>query len=250
MGKGRTQNWSLEELSTYYARQGKPIPQQTQDVLKSLGLAKFVRPPAKTAGEGKALAEASPAPQSFEQALADAVSKKTRHDDVRPVLASLKAPLVYSRATYGPEPTLSLWFDGARLLTVNQLILLLKKHWSTTTPYKSLCRKMVGRAIAGLPEKSPVFDGPTRLWLYRRGKKLVDLDSLPTMFKYATDSLRTEGVVSDDNPEIIVEIKVVQEKGLPALGMRLERLPDWQPPVVGALKQQWLGLPPPTEEQP
>jgi hypothetical protein len=241
VAKGKSKNWSLEDLSAHYARQGKPVPQETQDLLQSLGLGKFMRPLPAAKDPGTPTEGSSS--QTFEEALAEVVGKRDPKSETRPVFDSLQLPLVYAKAVEGPDATLSLWFDGARLLTVNQLILLLKKHWSSTIPYKKLCRKMVKRALEGLPEAPPVFDGPTRLWLYRRGKNLVDLDSLPTMFKYAIDSLRAQGVISDDNPQIIVEIKVVQEKGLPALGMRLERLKDWAPPEVGHLKQQWLGLP-------
>jgi len=242
VAKGKSKNWSLEDLSAHYARQGKPVPQETQDLLQSLGLGKFLRPlpAARGSGETPEKPEGASA-QTFEEALAEVVGKRDPKSETRPVFDSLQLPLVYASAEEGPEATLSLWFDGARLLTVNQLILLLKKHWSSTIPYKKLCRKMVKRALDCLPSAPPVFDGPTRLWLYRRGKNLVDLDSLPTMFKYAIDSLRAQGVISDDNPQIIVEIKVVQEKGLPALGMRLERLKNWAPPEVGHLKQQWLG---------
>lgn len=163
----------------------------------------------------------------------------------------MNSPLVYAHATQGAEATLSFWFDGARLLTVNQLISILEKHWRAIIPYRKACKNMVARALAGLPGPAPFFDGPTRVIFYRRGKKSVDLDALPTMFKYVTDSLREHGVISDDNPEIVVDIRTLQEQGMPALGIRLEKLSGWQKEDLTQLKQAWLGqlsLPPKTTD--
>ena len=229
MAGKRAKNWIPEEVAEHYQRQGKALPADVRQVLTSLGLESHIRLPTSSAvvlgedGQPKA-------------------KPKRKGVDVRPIKNSLKAPLIYAAST--PQPTLSLWFDGARMLTVNELFSVQQYRKEEVFSYKKAWQKLIARGILALPpgQAKPRFDGPTRLWLYRCGQKKVDLDSLPTMFKYAIDALRREGVIPDDNPEIIVEPRLVQEIGLPAVGMRLERLWDWQAPELANLKQHWLGL--------
>lgn len=223
----RRKAWTPEELESYYQRQGKAVPAETRQVLESLGLASRIR------------TDLVPAPlPGDEQAL---VKKKRRGVSVSPIIRSLHSPFIYARAE--PGPTLSLWFDGARLLTVNELFSIFQYRKHETYAYKKAWRKLIERSIQALPKGQavPFFDGPTRIWLYRRGKQLVDLESLPVMFKYAVDALRIQGVIPDDNPEIIVEPRLLQEKGLPTVAMRLERLPDWQPANLEGLRERWVG---------
>lgn len=226
-----SKSWSPEQLADFYRRQGKAIPDETKKVLESLGLGSRVRLPV-----------VAPVVLNELGLPTDSTEKKKRKGvDVAPILASLRAPLIYAATT--KDPTLSLWFDGARLLTANELLSVLQYRKHQTYAYKKAWRKLVGSALECIPGRDrPYFDGPTRLWLYRRGKKLVDVDSMPLMFKYAIDALRREGVIFDDNPEIIVESKLVQEKGEPSVGIRLERMWDWTPPSPENIKQRWLGL--------
>lgn len=219
--------WTPEDLDEHYRRQGKAVPEHTRQVLEQLGLIGRLRtPPPPAAGQ-----EAPARP-------------RRRGVSVAPILASLRSSLVFARAQEGP--VLSLWFDGARLLTANELISIYQYRKHDTYAYKKAWKRLVGNALQALPRNQPVphFDGPTRLWLYRRGKRLVDLDALPVMFKYAIDALRSHGVISDDNPEVIVEPRLLQEKGSPSLAMRLERLPDWRGTDLSTLKRDWVGDPP------
>lgn len=160
---------------------------------------------------------------------------------MRPIVTSLRSAFVSSRADEGPM--LALWFDGARLLTVNELFSIYQYRKYETYAYKKAWRILVKNALLSLPkgQSRPRFDGPTRIWLYRRGTRLVDLDALPTMFKYAVDALRTHGVIPDDNPEIIVDVRFLQEKGTPSAAIRLERLPDWKDEDLSGLKERWVG---------
>lgn len=221
----RRKAWTPEELENYYQRQGRAVPEQTRQVLESLGLASRIRQDLVPPGDEGA----KPA------------KKKRRGVSVAPIIRSLQSPFIYTRVE--PGPTLSLWFDGARLLTVNELFSILQYRKHETFAYKKAWRKLIERSLLTLPkgQQVPFFDGPTRIWLYRRGKQLVDLEALPVMFKYAVDALRIQGVIPDDNPEIIVEPRLLQEKGLPTVAMRLERLPDWQEPNLEGLRERWVG---------
>ena len=48
--------------------------------------------------------------------------------------------------------------------------------------------------------------------------------------------------ISIDSVDYGALMETFQEIGLPAVGMRLERLWDWQAPELANLKQHWLGL--------
>ncbi len=229
MAGKRAKNWTAEEVAEHYQRQGKTLPADVRQVLTSLGLENRIRLPTA----------ATPAVGEDGQPKA---KPKRKGVDVRPIKNSLKAPLIYAAST--PQPTLSLWFDGARMLTVNELFSVQQYRKEEVFSYKKAWQKLIARGLLALPpgQPKPRFEGPTRLWLYRCGQKKVDLDSLPTMFKYAIDALRREGVIPDDNPEIIVEPRLIQEICLPAVGLRLERLWDWHAPELANLMQHWLGL--------
>jgi hypothetical protein len=56
----------------------------------------------------------------------------------------------------------------------------------------------------------------------------MDRDAISIVFKYFLDALKTQGVIADDNPNIIVDIQTIQDVGPPRLAMMLERVPDWK----------------------
>ena len=225
-------------MAAHYERAGRPVPETTRQLLEALGLTSRMRPDPPSPAPGEEAPKAAP--------------RQGVH--VAPILASLRAPLIHASA--GDGPTLTLWFEGARLLTVNELLSILQYRKHQTFAYKKAWRNLVACALGALPpgQAVPFFDGPTRLRLFRRGRRKVDLDSLPAMFKYAIDGLRTvrakkrdggavlsRGVIPDDHPEIIVSVEMLQEIGSPAVALRLERLPDWRAPDTEGLRERWLG---------
>ena len=221
--KGKA-TWTSQEVEAAYARKNRPVPEETRRVLESLGIEKRIRKDGVTV----------PGPDGEE------IKAPRRGVEVTPIVHSLKGALVEAAST--PD-SLSLWMGGVRLLTVNELFSIYQYRKNQTFAYKKASRKVVKRALDALPpgQPRPFFDGPTRLWLCRRGKRLVDLDSLSTMFKYAIDALRAEGIIDDDNPNIIVEIIPLQEKSrFPSVGLRLEKVPDWKPQSVEDLRQTWF----------
>lgn len=166
--------------------------------------------------------------------------------DVAPIVRSLKSATSRAAAGVSGPASLSLWFSGARVLTVNELFSIFQFRMYEAFRYKKCWRDLVSKAVRSLPatdRKRLWFDGPTRLTLYRRALGPIDLDSLATVFKYATDTLRAEGIIDDDNPEIIVDIQLRQIKGSssPALGLRLDALPDWTPPPSERTFEEWFG---------
>ena len=215
---------------------------QVQDYLKR-------RPEANTPELALALSSlgvpgmSASAPQEGEKS----APKPRRGVETGPIIASLVGASTQAMAHVGEGPTiLSLWFEGARALSVNELFSILQYRKHETFRYKKAWRALVRRALKTLPleqRKQVWFEGPTRLTVFRQGQKEVDLDSLCTLFKYALDSLRREGIIDDDNPNIIVEPRLLQGLGTPALGMRLEALPHWIKPDTTTVHQDWFGAP-------
>lgn len=176
---------------------------------------------------------------------ADAGEKKKRRGvELQPIMDSLKAPVREALVGQGVDgPTLSLWFAGARLLTVNEIfsILPFRKYdtWKYKKRWKALIQEALDTRDPSVP--LPLFDGPSRLVLFRRGVNKLDLDSFQTVFKYAIDGLRKAGVLVEDNPEIVVETVSEQRIGAPAVGLRLERLLRWTAPPEVDVHQAWFG---------
>lgn len=125
---------------------------------------------------------------------------------------------------------LAVGIDGGRILTYNEMFSILQYRKYEAFRYKKICREVISRAIKNNDnkEKMPYFDGPTKLTLIRVGKKEMDLDSLPVVFKYFIDSLKREGIIDDDNPNTIVDIDSIQGIGEWRLGLKLERIDDWK----------------------
>lgn len=198
-----------------------------------------------TLAEAKTVAAASPdgalaaalAALGVEGTCAEKKAKRKRRGvEVSPLIAAQRTALPHVSLSGPGDPlVLALWFEGARVLTVNELFSVLQTRKHETFRYKKAARAMVSKALARLApaaRKRAWFDGPTRLTLFRQGRRQIDLDSLATVFKYAIDTLRQEKIIDDDNPEVIVEIKLIQTRGAPSLGMRLERLAQWERPAT------------------
>lgn len=172
------------------------------------------------------------------------IKKKRQGVDVKPIIQSIVDSTTSVDLSYHPQGfILSVWFEGARLLTVNELFAIMQYRKFEVYKYKAEWKRRINTILDVLHQQGmtkPIFDGPTRLYLYRRGAKAIDLDSFQTAFKYAIDGLRVAGLISDDNPNIIVETVPIQQMGEPAIGMRLERLTGWQFPLIEDYYKDWF----------
>lgn len=140
------------------------------------------------------------------------------------------------------ELTVSLWFPNARVLTLNELFTTLQNRNYEVFKYKDQWKKIISDTALSMGSHKPFFDGPTRIYLFRRGKRLIDLDSFQTIFKYIIDGLRYSGIISEDNPNIVVEIIPIQEKGEPCVGIKLERLYDWKESTQKDIFKEWFNI--------
>jgi len=173
------------------------------------------------------------------------ITKKRKGTNVSAIMDTLKNPIIECKCIKGENKMiLYMWFTGARVLTLNELFSILQVTKYKTYPYKTRWKELIDLALLQIPPKDrPYFDGPTEITLYRRGKKLIDLDSFPVAFKYAIDGLRKSNIISEDNPEIMVSTIPIQQKGkTTSIGLKIERLYDWNEDYKERnIHQEWFG---------
>lgn len=151
--------------------------------------------------------------------------KKRRGVEVGPIVDSLRRCIPQVRVQGGDLPILSLLFEGARVLTVNEIISILQYRKHEMFRYKSAWRTLVKRALMMIPPGQAIhFDGPVRLEIVRRGAKTLDDDASRMPLKYAIDSLVRCGVLKDDNREVVDDTRIIDVVGVPAVGIRIVAL--------------------------
>lgn len=180
------------------------------------------------------------------------IPKKRKGTNVDAIMETLKNPVIECKCEKSENKMiLYIWFTGARVLTLNELFSILQVTKYKTYPYKARWKELIELALLQLPLKDrPYFDGPTQITLYRRGKKLIDLDSFQVAFKYAIDGLRKSNIIAEDNPEIMVSTIPIQQKGNgTSIGLKIERLYDWKEDYRERnIHKEWFGYEEP--EQP
>lgn len=171
------------------------------------------------------------------EATVEKTPKKRKGVTTAPIFKSLDTALPICRWN---ADSISMDVPGGRILTYNELYSILQYRKHEAFRYKKICRGVIQRALnTPNTDDKPFFDGPTRLTLLRIGAKEMDLDALPIVFKYFLDCFKSEGIIADDNPNIIVDIRLIQGKGEPRLGMKLERISDWNKPSIPS-QSEWL----------
>lgn len=134
----------------------------------------------------------------------------------------------------------TLVFDGARLLTLNEIYALLPFQPYLVYNYKTAWKNRIELALVeakSIHGTLPFFDKSCIFAGYRRSTRLVDQDGLSSCFKCILDDLRYQYVAGkilhDDNPKLIVSTPCFQiTKGQHQVGFRLEKLDDWVEPTI------------------
>lgn len=126
------------------------------------------------------------------------------------------------------------WFNNAKLLTLNQILafLQIKEKSFQVFNYKKQWHRIIQNSLIEHYKNNkiiPYFDKPVELILFRQGKRLVDQDSLPSMFKYIIDALKKTkenpyGILPDDNPKFVQSIKTINQKGENMIGIKIKIL--------------------------
>lgn len=97
---------------------------------------------------------------------------------------------------------------NTRLPTLNEILSANQyKRWDVFA-YKSKVKEIVNKKLSEI-EKPFFID--CELIIYRNGKKLMDVDSLPASLKYFIDTLSINNIIVDDNPNFVHSIKCYQQ---------------------------------------
>ncbi len=136
------------------------------------------------------------------------------------------------------EEHISLAFDGAKLLSVNQIFAILQYRKYEIFSYKKNWHEIIKKVlneqylILRQTKKSlPFFEDSVEITLFRQASRLVDEDAMSTMFKYIIDALKRDddnphGVLAEDNPKIVHRIVCYSEKGSPLVGIRVQKITE------------------------
>lgn len=150
--------------------------------------------------------------------------KKAKGIDVKTIINEINECKVLSSHS---ETHFSLLFDGARLLSVNQIFAILQYRKYEIFGYKKAWQKIIKDEISKLKDL-PYFTDSVELTLFRQSPRLVDEDALGVMFKFIIDALKTDkkdnfkGIIAEDNPKIVQSIKLEQEKGPNFIGIKIK----------------------------
>lgn len=162
--------------------------------------------------------------QNFLNTEEESKSKKQQGIDVKTIIQEIndcKVTCEYS------EDHFSLLFDGARLLSVNQIFAILQYRKYEIFGYKKAWQKVIKDELSKL-KNLPYFTNSVELTLFRQSPRLVDEDALSVMFKFIIDALKTDkkksfqGIIAEDNPKIVQKIKLEQEKGPNFVGIKIK----------------------------
>lgn len=156
--------------------------------------------------------------------------KKPTGIDVKKAIARNEASIVsYSHS----DNHLAVLFDGAGLLSVNQIFAILEFRKYEIFKYKKSWHWLVKKALDSISAEKGgnmiPFDGSVDLILYVRAPRLVDEDAMTTMFKYVIDGMKVDkeknpnGILLDDNQNFVHKIECHSEKGSHAIGIRINR---------------------------
>jgi hypothetical protein len=164
----------------------------------------------------------------------DTVKKKknTGVNVYRLIQDNKKAPI----QTTVSEKHFSVTFDGARVLSINQIFAILQRRKEEIYAYKkyfhqAICDTLTlcANNLAKENKSLPYFEDCVEITLFRQAPKLVDEDALTAMFKYMIDGLKRtkenpHGILADDNPKIVHNYRCYNEIGEPQLGLRVRLL--------------------------
>lgn len=223
-----TSHWTKEQYQEFLRRTQSEDSESAQ-LLKKLGV-ETISKKSKTTKIKKNKVDPLLALIDPEEAakLQSEVIKKRRAQESAPILQSLRHCLPKVKVEKGELPILSIWMDGARVFTINDIFQILQYRKYEIMNYKKAWKSLIHRSILLIPiQDRPHFKGPVRIELVRRGKKRLDDDATRIVFKHAIDALVKEKILLDDNPNVVVETKAWDYQGKIGLGIRLVALAEY-----------------------
>lgn len=158
----------------------------------------------------------------FQKLLKEKVSKTTTKSkglDFNRVRESLKECKWYVQED---ERSISILLEGVRLVSLNEIFATLQTRPYEIFRYKKLCHELMAKVLSHTKIR---FSDSVKITYFRGAPRFFDHDSLIPAFKYFLDGIVEEGIISDDNPNIIAEILPVQAKRKESLlGIRIEKV--------------------------
>lgn len=218
----RSKRWSADAVAAQSV--------SLQQALFDLGLGDRTKPVIKA--KTKTKAKDGSATASVDIEASSAPKKKRKGVSTAPILDSLKTSV---KTCFWTDDMLCVRMAGARVLSYNEIYSILQFRKYEAMRYKTACRSAISDALKTpntCTATRPFFAGPTALTLIRIGAKKMDRDALAIVFKHFLDALRKNGVIADDNPDIICRIETFHAVGEPSLTMALHRLPGWSEPAI------------------
>lgn len=213
-----------------------PLAEQSASPAKS----SISKPPAKKRKEKSSTTYAAPRSIEDPDWTAPRTVKITRrkggtsiNQHVSDVVHSIKTSVITTSVS---DNHLGLVFDGARMLTLNEILSLLPYQPYLVFGYKKAWAAKVDEALALAKslygKRMPEFSDSCLFIGYRRSSRLVDRDGLASCFKYILDDIRhqmavNEKILKDDNPNLIFDTPCFQSTGPALIGVRLERVNGW-----------------------
>jgi hypothetical protein len=170
------------------------------------------------------------------------VSSSTENIRVKIISSLQNCDITIDGSNEPGKEFISIWFNGARIMTLNEMLRTIQVQKYELFRYKKEWQKLMSRAILMLPkEKRPFFENECSFTLFRQGKRLIDLDGFQAAFKYAIDALCYENILSEDNPNIMHETKSIQSKGNSYIcGLRIEKIEKTKEKTSEEIFKDWF----------
>ncbi len=170
----------------------------------------------------------------LEEANEDKKSKKSQGIKTSEVNKLNKQSLVHFSSS---DNHVSILFEGAKLLSVNQIFAILQYRKYEIFTYKKIWHELIKKVLDDQSlilrsenKKLPFFNEAVEITLFRQASRLVDEDAMSTMFKYIIDGLKRDdeenpnGILAEDNPKIVHRIVCYSEKGEPFVGIKVKKI--------------------------
>jgi hypothetical protein len=150
-------------------------------------------------------------------------SAATIHERLARAIASIQSARVTWQ--YEPEQSVSLHFEGAISLSPNELYKL--THFRRI-PYRRAWHEAIYWSWLDALEGRPPPPPWTQFAIvgHRVSTRLCDPDALNGYFKYAIDGLRYAGIIVDDKPANLIELRTTQATGPVGLTLEIRRVAD------------------------
>jgi hypothetical protein len=160
------------------------------------------------------------------------IKTKTPNINTNDIIKSNKSAIIQTTVS---DTHFSIIFDGAKLLSINQIFAILQYRKYEMFAYKKSWHEIIQNILfekhTELTKQGlslPYFNDSVELTIFRQAPRLVDEDALTTMFKYIIDALKLDknknpyGILADDNPKIVHKIESYSEKGPYCLGIKIK----------------------------